>query len=144
MTLEKPKANPYRVTDRDLENVAPANDYARPTGLLIVTVINGFTAFIAAACSGSVLRNFASIFSGFGAELPVATRFVLDSTWLWWLLALTGVAMAVWVIVNPVIPPGKLRRMKWAAGGFSLLLGLLIAFAFFALYLPIFKLGEVV
>ena len=124
MTPEKPKPNPYRVTKRDLDSLASPDDHARPVGLLIVTVINGFSAFIAAACAGSVFGNFAEVFTGFGAQLPTATKILLDSTWLWWLLALAGIAMAVWVIVNPV-PAGQTaqdemgRRQLQSAYGFT-------------------------
>ena len=139
-----PDRNPYEVTRADVSSAERSAEVRRPTGLLIHAIINSCVSLLAAFAAGSVLRNFREMFAGFGAQVSAATQFVLVSAWLWRGLGLGGAALVIWVFRKPD-PNGKeLRRLKLAVRAFTVVFGLLLAFALYALYSAIFRLGAVV
>jgi hypothetical protein len=144
MKPDRSKRNLYKVTDRDLDSPGPSEELDRPVGLQINAVINGFVSFVGAAAAESTLSGYRDMFDKIGLDLSSATRFILGSSPLWWLFAIAGIALAAWVIVNPVVRPDKLRKMKLAVRGFTVLLGVFIAFTIYAVFVPLMRLGSAV
>ena len=115
----------------------------RPTGLLIVAVI------IACMCIGTIhipraIDSFEELFKVFGADLPAVTRLVLATRYAWYLFAAIGISLAAWIIARSNVGRAEIARMKLAVTSFILLFLLAFGITFFALYLPIFRLGAVV
>jgi len=125
-------------------SLAAPETIPRPLGLLIHSGIVAGTALMAASMWANNIERFRELFRGFGAELPAATRFILGAAWIWYLLAICGAALGAWVINKPIVNGPELRRMKLAVRAFTLVVGLFIAFAIYAVYAPIFALGAVV
>jgi hypothetical protein len=137
--------NPYRRTRRAAnDDAADGDTVARPTGLMIAAILEGWTALYAAYSAPETLREFAVLFKGFGADLPKATKLILAAPYAWWPLAVIGIAMAIWIIARPRITPAEHRRMKIAVRVYGVVLGIAFAFGAYAIYLPLFKLGAVV
>lgn len=120
------------------------DEIERPIGLVITSVIECSLALAWAFRASAALEQFEVVFRGFGADLPLITRLVLKSAWLWWPLALTGAAIAVWIAMHARISRLEFRRMKLALRVYGLVLGISVATLVYALYAPIFKLGAVV
>jgi len=137
--------NPYRPTIRPAKEQVPDGDtIARPAGLMIAAILEGWTALYAAYNAPETLRQFAVLFKGFGADLPGATKLILSAPYAWWPLAVVGVALAIWIIARPRITPAEHRRMKLAVRVLGALLAIAFGFGLYAIYVPIFKLGAVV
>jgi hypothetical protein len=131
-------------TGRDIASVEVPGTVPRPLGLLIHTVIVGFTALMAASVWTNRIERFRELFRGFGADLPPPTQFVLGSAWIWYVLALCGAGLGAWVINKPAVSHAELRKMKFAVRAFTVVAGLFVAFAIYAIYAPIFALRAVV
>jgi FtsH-binding integral membrane protein len=116
-------------------------EIARPFGLLITSVINAGVMIVAAGGAAHTLADFREIFTGFGADVPPATMFLVKNAWIWWLLAIISISLAAWVARRPRVTPRELRSMKIAVRVSSVCLGFVILFAIIALYGPIFRLG---
>jgi type II secretory pathway component PulF len=115
----------------------------RPRGVLVsAAVLLAVTTFIALRAS-RVILEFEVIFKGFGADLNALTRFVLAVPHAWWLLALASLALLVWIARRPRALPIEIHHMKWGVAVLTIATGAFVAIACIALYLPIFKLGEV-
>ena len=59
-------------------------------------MITAFFSFPRRSRAGA-FGNF-GLLSGFGADLPAITHIALESAWLWWLFAATGIAIAIWIL----------------------------------------------
>jgi len=116
----------------------------RPIGFVITSMITAFFSFSAAIRAPETFRQFRVLFSGFGADLPAITHIALESAWLWWLFAATGIAIAIWILLSARITRAQFRTMKLTVRSFTLLLGMAVALTAWALYAPIFRLGAVV
>jgi hypothetical protein len=137
--------NPYRPAIRPVKEPVPEGDtFARPTGLMIAAILEGWTALYAAYSAPETLRQFAVLFKGFGDDLPGATKLILAAPYAWWPLAVIGIAMAIWIIARPRITPAEHRRMKLAVCAYGALLAIAFGFGAYAIYVPIFKLTPVV
>ena len=91
---------------------------------------------IIAALASAVVPKFAMLFKGFGADLPVATQWVLDNYLAFWLVPIIVVAARV------VIPDKRLRAIAACAIGVVTLL-IFIPLLVLLMYLPIFKIPQV-
>ena len=121
-----------------------ADVIARPIGLMITALIVACAATVTAMRTPATLRQYRAMFTEFGADLETPTRIVLATPWAWWLFALGAIVLAVWVIARPHVTRAQYRNMKLAVRTFTVIFGLAIAFAVYALYSPIFKLGAAV
>jgi type II secretory pathway component PulF len=113
-------------------------------GLLIAAVLEAWTAGYTAFTAPSTLKEFRSLFAGFGADLPGSTKALMAMPFLWMPFAFVAIAMLVWIGARGQPSAIERRRMKLALWGFGILFGLTIAWAGVALYVPIFKLGAAV
>jgi hypothetical protein len=121
-----------------------ANADKRSLGLLVAAAIEAWTAAYTAFTAPSTLKNFRGLFAGFGAELPASTRALLDMPWLWFVFAFAAIALLVWIGVRARPTDVERRRMKRALWIFGIAFGLTTAWAAYALYVPLFRLGAVV
>jgi hypothetical protein len=127
-----------------MQGLDPSQDIPRPIPFLVTAIIVGCATLSVALSAPTTIKQFLELFSGVGADLSSATRLVLRLPYLWWLFALPGVALAIWVSVRARVTPAEYRRMKTALRLLTLLFGLAIGFAVYVLYVPLFKLGAAV
>lgn len=116
----------------------------RPVGLLVAAVIEAWTAGYTAVTAPGTIKEFRSLFAGFGADLPGATKLLIATPYLWYPFALAAIGLLVWIGVRALPTEIEKRRMKTALWILGIAFGLTIAWAAVALYVPIFKLGSVV
>ena len=83
---------------RDLD---PSEDIPRPIPLLVTAIIVGCATVSVALSAPTTIKQFFELFSGLGADLSSATRLVLRLPYIWWLFAVPGVALAIWVSATP-------------------------------------------
>jgi type II secretory pathway component PulF len=112
--------------------------------MLIVAILEAWSAGFFAWKMPRTLAQFTEIFKNFGADLPAATRFVIATPLLWWLFAVVGVGLVLWIAVRNRVPRNELARMKRAMWMFGALLGVTVAFTVCALYFPLFELAKAV
>jgi len=136
--------NPYRTAARPAPDHIDPDSIERPVGLLITAIIEGWVTTYTAYRAPTTLASFEELFRSFGADLSTSTFFVLKTPYIWWLFAIIGIAIAIWVGARPRIPRTARRKMKLAVRLFALVIALAYGFALYAIYLPIFKLGAVV
>jgi hypothetical protein len=137
--------NPYRTGKARVGgDSATSPDDARPARLLIAAILEAWTAGYTAWTAPSTLREFKGLFEGFGADLPAPTRALLAAPHLWFAFSILGLALLIWIAVRARPDAAERRKMKLALWIVGVLFGLSIAWAAFALYVPIFKLGSVV
>lgn len=142
---ESPRQNPYRASKpRTVGDLRRADAGKRPVGLLIAAVIEAWTAGYVAFTAPSTLQEFRSLFAGFGADLPGSTKALLALPFLWMPFAVTAIGLMIWIGVRAQPTEIEKRRMQRALWIFGIAFGVSIAWAAFALYVPIFKLGAVV
>ena len=94
---------------------------------MITSVITAFFSISTAIRAPDTLRQFETLFRGFGADLPAATFIALKSAWIWWLFAVPGLAIAIWIMASARITRAQFRTMKIAVRSFTLLLGMAVA-----------------
>ena len=90
-----------------------------------------------AAATPLVVRQFTSMYTNFGVELPFITRSVVELPYMFWALPL--ITLLVWRLW-PDRSRGALFALLFAIASLPVCAGIVI----FALYLPIFQLGAVV
>jgi len=122
-----------------------SNTAVRPStrfkiGVWVATVF----LFLVARSMPYTMAQFNDVFSNFGADLPLITRFFLHADFLWWILLLLVLAIAIGI---SIINQFQLETYDLLQLAFTILailsVGLIIA-CIGAMYFPIFKLGSVV
>ncbi|MGO1071737.1 hypothetical protein [Lysobacter sp. CA199] len=102
-------------------------------------VLPGIGLLIAFACGIApiwVVPQFEQVFVSFGADLPAATRLMVDYPWV--LSALPVPVLAVWALA-----PKRWRDLLACVAG--VVLGMAaVGFTVWAMYLPIFMLGATI
>jgi type II secretory pathway component PulF len=139
-----PASNPYRPPVAPPARGTSADVIPRPPGLLIVAIIEALGALAAAIGAPHVLGEFRALFEGFGAGLSGTTRFALGSSWVWALLALCAIGLAVAILAAPQGTRARFRRLRLATTALIVTIAVAVIFYVVALYLPIFELGAVV
>ena len=129
---------------RTLGDVRRATANKRPIGLLITAVIEAWTAGYVAFTAPSTLKAYGSLYEGFGANLPGSTNALLAMPFFWMPFAFVAIGMLIWIGVRAQPTEIEKRRMKLTLWLFGVAFGLSIAWAAFAIYLPIFKLNSVI
>lgn len=140
--------NPYVPPATELADPPPAAPDRQPlawrVGLLAGFVATTAVLALIAAVAAVQIPRFTEVFRSFGADLPAITRLVVASAPYWGVLPLTSAAGAVIVWRHR---QGS-RRFRRAALASLVLLAtiaiVIVPLASAALYLPIYKLGEVV
>jgi hypothetical protein len=135
--------NPYRPPSARVSRAPSDETIERPRGLMILTVIVAAMTVCAAGIAPAILKNYRELYEGFGAELPWLSRAALSGRWIWWLLTVAAVGMAIWVGTASTGPQSGFRRMKRALGAFIFVFVIVFIVTLIALYLPIFGRGTV-
>lgn len=125
-----------------MSNFAPSGQ--RPRSLLVSSIILAAIVSLAATAAHIASRSFRNLYEGFGAELPPLTQAVMGGLWAWALLAFAGVCNAVWVASTPMAPHQTIARMWIAVGILAVVAGSAMAVSLVALYLPFFRMGDVI
>jgi hypothetical protein len=99
---------------------------------------------ITAGIAPAQLESFRELFAGFGAELPWVSQVALGGAWIWTVLAVAAVGIAVWIASARIATRVTIGRMRLALTLHVVLLVVVFIVTVFALYLPIFTLGAVV
>jgi hypothetical protein len=136
--------NPYqpsaaRVAREDAGEVA-----VRPRSLEIASIAIAALTVVAAGIAPSQLKTFREVFVGFGAELPWLSQVALGGAWIWSLLAMIAIGIAIWIASTRIGTRVTFRRMRIALVVCVTLFVAFFLITFVALYLPIFRLGAVV
>ncbi len=136
--------NPYKppaapVTPRD-----PDGFGTRTRTLKFLAVAVAGAATLTAGLAPAVLNSFREIYAGFGAELPLLSRIALGSMWIWTLLAVASIGVAVWIGLTDSAPRATLLRMRLAVVLLAVAVVVFFLVTLISLYLPIFSLGAVV
>jgi len=93
----------------------------------------------------AAIPKFRSLFSGFGADLPDTTMFLLNSQYLLWILPALALLLLVIALTTPPETAIAWHRRTVAAFAVLCCASLLVeALALVALYAPIFRLGAVI
>lgn len=91
---------------------------------------------------GVVVPQFASLFAGFGADLPRLTQFVLNTRMPIWALLFLGFLVQLGLLIRLLSARTfAARRLTLTTSGFNIAGQLVLLIA---MYAPIFKLGAVV
>jgi type II secretory pathway component PulF len=116
------------------------------SSLRLSTVIVG--SLVLTFCGGvfvqlpTVIGKFVDIFRGFGADLPALTQWVISHVTVIWIAVLAAfTAQLILFIVYIVDRESRVRRAFWYTAFVNLACVVTLVVA---MYLPIFKLGEVV
>jgi len=116
----------------------------RPRGMLVVATLVLITASWVSFLAPIAAGRFGGTFTALGADLPAPTRFLLAMPNFWLIFLVLALAQFLWIMARTRVTSRELGRMKLAL---RLLIGvMLLAFglAAWAIYTPLFRLGEVV
>jgi hypothetical protein len=90
------------------------------------------------------IRRFQEMFREFGVSPTPSTDLVFSVPDIWWLSALASIALLVWIATRSRVAVGEMWNMKMALIVTVALTALTYGFAAFAIYTPLFKLGDTV
>jgi type II secretory pathway component PulF len=137
--------NPYRVragssarTKSDEDIIRRSKDTLLFPGLIL------FTAFCGAWMAPLIIDMFEKMFSRFVGELPGITKFVLATRYGWVIFLIVAVALTVWIARREEQTRRELRVKNRVMIVFSIVFGIAITIAYYALYLPILKMAKVI
>jgi type IV pilus assembly protein PilC len=105
--------------------------------LIVVTMV---MCLVFGVMGALVIPQFAQVFSSFGADLPAPTLLVINFRYLLWLpsfLMLIVMGVLWWLVKSP-----KVRTLCYAV--FVVVQVLMLPLIIVSMYLPIYKLGQVV
>jgi len=109
-----------------------------------LTGINASILFFYALAALFIVPQFEKLFEGFGAELPAATRFVIDSYHYWWLIPVLMIVQFLYLRFGHVTS-ATAQRFLFVLNLFFVALEVLFVPAMIIIfYLPIFYMGKVV
>jgi type II secretory pathway component PulF len=116
----------------------------RPRALLVIATVVLITASWVAFLAPIAVQNFGGTFTALGADLPASTRWLLAMTDLWRIFLVLAVALFLWIMARTRVTPRELGRMKLALRLLIVVMLLAFGVAAWAIYTPLFKLGDVV
>lgn len=91
-----------------------------------------------------IVPQFEKLFEGFGADLPYATKLVIDSYHYWWLVPLIMVGQFLYMQFGNVTSVAA-QRVFFSLNIFFVVLEVLfVPLMVIVFYLPIFAMGKVV
>lgn len=114
-------------------------------GLLfwLVAIGSSLLSFLAGLFGSFAIPAFAELFAGFGAELPTPTLITLRLNHWLWLPSLA--ALLVWTKWFGAVRDSYSRKRFFSLfTGIGLAVMGIMAFTIWAIYLPVFKMGEAV
>lgn len=114
----------------------------RPLGTLITATIVLVTSCLVSFRMPAAIRTFQQMFVEFGADISGLTRWVLVAPDFWLIFGVLAVPLFIWVVARPRMARAEYVRMKLALGALIALMVLAYGVAAWAIYTPIFKLGQ--
>jgi hypothetical protein len=136
--------NPYRPPAARISREESGDVVVRPRGLSIVAIVSAVVTVILAGIVPQHLESFRALFADFGAEIPWLSQVALGGAWIWTLLAVAAVGIAIWIAGARVGTRVTIRRMRLTLVAYLVLLVAAFLVTLIALYLPVFTLGRVV
>jgi hypothetical protein len=136
--------NPYRPPAARVSRESSADVVDRPRGLAITAIVVAVVTSTTAGLAPQQLKSFRELFAGFGAELPWLSQVALGGMWIWSLLAVAAIGIAVWIAGTRLGTRTTVRRMRVALAAYIALFVVVFLVTLIALYLPLFGLGRVV
>jgi hypothetical protein len=116
----------------------------RPRGMLVVATLVLITASWVSFLAPIAAERFGGTFTALGADLPAPTRFLLTLPNLWLILLVPALALFLWIMARTRVTSRELGRMKLALRLLIVVMVLAFGLAAWAIYTPLFRLGEVV
>ena len=116
----------------------------RPGGTLVIVTILLVTASWLSYLVPIVIENFDDTLRTLGSNLPPATRFLLATRHAWVIFVVLAVPLFIWVIARSRVTREELRRMKLAIRLLTVVMVLAYGIAAWAVFVPFFRMGEVV
>lgn len=130
------------MTDTKLSPPLDTNFVPRSPALMIACWLLTATLLACAIIATLGTNHFEKVFSAFGAELPAMTVFFLKGRYLWWLLPMSALMLAFFVTKEKQHLKGAQTKITIAFIALFLVSLVLVSTAVFAMYLPIFNLGQ--
>jgi glucan phosphoethanolaminetransferase (alkaline phosphatase superfamily) len=127
-----------------METNKPAELIERPRSLLIAATVIAVTTTLFAGRMPAAMENFRSMFQAMGIAPSRNAELVFSLRHIWWLFALASIALLVWIARRSRITAADKVNMKVALIATVAVTALMYAFAAFAIYTPLFKLGATV
>jgi type II secretory pathway component PulF len=137
--------NPYRPRSASPIRVKSDDDIIpRSKEVLLFPGLILFTAFCGSWVAPLVINMFEEIFRRFEGELPGVTKFILVTRYGWVIFLIVAIALTVWIGKPKQQTRRELRAKNRAMIVFSIVFGVAITVAYYALYLPILKMAKVI
>ena len=108
----------------------------------IFSIINIILIVLYSVVGYFVIPQFEELFKGFGAELPVATKFVLISYHYWSVLVFVPLIILVKYLMTPELTARSNRILTYITMPMFVFLVFFIPLLVVVLYLPIFLMGS--
>ena len=110
----------------------------------MLTGLNGTILLFYSVAALFIVPQFAQLFEGFGTELPLATRIVIETYHYWWLIPLAFLAQFLLLRLGPAYGVVVQKSLLILNIFFVVLEILFIPAMVFIFYLPIFTMGSVI
>jgi type II secretory pathway component PulF len=110
----------------------------------ILTVINAILICIFSLGAFFIIPEFAELFKGFGAELPIATLFVLESYKFWPIFLIVPVFIYVKYLTSEKLAVNTEKNLLIVNISILVFMALLLPLLVYVMYLPIFEMGKAV
>lgn len=110
----------------------------------ILASVNITVLFFYSIAAFFIVPQFEKLFEGFGADLPYATKLVIDSYHYWWLIPLAMVIQFLYMQFGNVTSAAAQRVFFVLNIIFAILEVLFVPLLVIVFYLPIFHMGQVV
>ena len=139
------KTDPYRPPQTSVADPSINTALKPHSNLLIISSwLVVFVFSVIAILVPLAISSFIDLFSGFGADLPALTKFVIHSRFFWGIFSIPALALAIYITVLPTHTRRYRRRMGLVLIMILVGIVLLIVMSIVAMYLPIFRIPKVV
>jgi type II secretory pathway component PulF len=137
--------NPYRPRSATLGRVKTDDDIIpRSKEVLLFPALILFTAFCGSWIAPLIINWFEELFRRFEGELPGVTKFILVTRYGWVIFLIVAIGLTVWIGKPKQQTRRELRAKNRAMIVFSIVFGVAITVAYYALYLPILRMAKVI
>jgi type II secretory pathway component PulF len=121
----------------------PVADFVR-SNLIAWGALSCVVGAVPAAVLAKAAPKFASLFAGFGADVPSHTLFVLRWSQLLWVLPVIALALFLAALLKPSTSLRRHAQLVKVFAALCCLAVLLGTLAFASLYQPIFRMGAAI
>jgi heme A synthase len=137
--------NPYRAPTIKRGRVKSDDDIVpRSKETLLFPSLILLTAFFGSWVAPLLINQFELLFRRYDGELPGMTQVVLATRHGWVIFLIVAFALTVWIGKDKEQTRRALRAKNRAMIVFSIVFGIAIAVAYYALYVPILKMTKII